>query len=165
MKAILLFSLLAIATLLLQTTVMPQALRGRASPDLLLIVCVYLALYRHSAGGAAAAFGLGYLQDAFSGSAMGLNAFGMSLVFGFIYLTSRRLWVDNTLSRVVVVFIAAIIKTGAILVLVASFVSMQGLGLSIFRSVLFDALVVAALSPAAFALLARTHLLVVTEEE
>lgn len=165
MKAILLFSLVAIAALLLQTTVLPQVLRGFASPDLLLIVCVYLALYRHSAGGAAAAFGLGYLQDAFSGSAMGLNAFATSLVFVVIYIASRRLWVDNALSRIAVVFAAAVIKTLAILLLVASFMSVQGIGGAILRSMLFDAVVVALLSPAAFAVLARTHLLAVTEDE
>lgn len=165
MKAILLFTLVAIAALLLQTTVLPQALLGRASPDLVLIVCVYLALYRHSAGGAAAAFGLGYLQDAFSGSAMGLNAFGMSLVFVFIALTSRRLWVDNTLSRVVVVFVAAVIKTSAILLLVAFFMSVQGLSATVARALFLDAVLVAALSPAAFAILSRTHLLAITEED
>jgi rod shape-determining protein MreD len=164
-KAVVLFSLLAVGALLLQTTVLPQALLGGASPDLLLIVCVYLALRRHSVGGALGAFGLGYLQDAFSGSVIGLNAFGMSLVFIVIYLTSRRLWVENTVSRVVAVFLASVVKTAAILVLVALFMSVEGLGSTILSYLLTDALLAAALSPAVFAVLSRTQLLTVTEEE
>ena len=151
MKSVLLFSLVAVGALLVQTTVLPQALLGRASPDLLLIICVYLALRRHSVGGALGAFGLGYLQDAFSGSVIGLNAFGTTLVFAVIYLTSRRLWVENTVSRVVAV-------------LVASFMSVEGLGSAMVRYVITDAVLAAALSPAVFAVLSRTQLLTVTED-
>ena len=100
---------------------------GRATPDLLLIMCVYLGLHQHTVGGAVGAFSLGYLQDAFSGSVAGLNAFGMCLVFTVVYLTSRRLWVDNTISKIVVVFLASVLKTVAILVLVALFMSIEGL--------------------------------------
>ena len=164
MKSVLLFSLVAVGALLVQTTVLPQALLGRASPDLLLIICVYLALRRHSVGGALGAFGLGYLQDAFSGSVIGLNAFGTTLVFAVIYLTSRRLWVENTVSRVVAVFLASVVKTSAILVLVASFMSVEGLGSAIARYVITDAVLAAALSPAVFAVLSRTQLLTVTED-
>lgn len=164
MRAAILFILVAVAALLLQTSVLPQALLGRASPDLLLIVCVYLALYRHSVGGALGAFSLGYLQDAFSGSVIGLNAFGMSLVYAAIYLTSRRMWVGNTLSLVVLVFLASIIKTTAILVLVGLFISVDGLGRTIFGYLFTDAVLAAALSPPVFAVLARTHLIAITEE-
>ncbi len=165
MKAVALFSLLAVAALLIQTTVLPQALLGAASPDLLLIVCVYLALRRHSVGGALGAFGLGYLQGAFWGSVIGLNAFGMSLVFIVIYLTSQRLWVENTVSRVVAVFLASLVKTSAILALVAVFMSVEGLGGTILSYLFRDALLAATLSPAVFAVLSRTQLLTVTEEE
>src|SRR5262245_1098787 len=105
-----LLSLITVVALLLQTTVLPRAAIGRATPDLMLIICVYLGLHHHTVVGAAGAFMLGYLQDAFSGSVIGLNAFAMCLVFSAVYLTSRRLWVDNTLSQIVVVFLASILK-------------------------------------------------------
>src|SRR5512136_3128818 len=127
MRAGLLFALFAVIGLLLQTTILPLAAVGRATPDLLLIMCVYLGLHQHTVGGAFGAFSLGYLQDAFSGSVAGLNAFGMCLVFTVVYLTSRRLWVDNTISKIAVVFLASLLKTVAILVLVALFLSIKGL--------------------------------------
>lgn len=164
MKAVFLFTLMALAALLVQTTVLPQALFGRSSPDLLLILCVYLALRRHSIGGALGAFSLGYLQDTFSGSILGLNAFGMSVVFLLIYLTSRRLWVDNVISQIAVVFVASVVKTSTILALVAIFVSIDGLGRTILSYLFTEALLASILSPAVFAVLARTHLIAVTEE-
>lgn len=154
----LLFGALAIGALLLQTTVLPLAAIGRATPDLLLIMCVYLGLHQHTVGGAIGAFSLGYLQDAFSGSVAGLNAFGMCLVFTVVYLTSRRLWVDNTISKIAVVFLASLLKTAAILVLVALFLSIEGLWRTILSYLLIEALLAALLSPAVFAVLAHTQL-------
>jgi len=151
--------------LLLQTTVLPLAAVGRATPDLLLIICVYLGLHQHSVAGALGAFVLGYLQDTFSGSTIGLNAFGMCLVFTVVYLTSRRLWVDNAISKIVVVFMASVLKTMAILALVAVFMSVDGLWQTILGYLVIEALLAAVLSPAVFALLAHTQQVTVEEEE
>jgi rod shape-determining protein MreD len=161
----LLFAAIALASLLLQTTVLPLAAIGRATPDLLLIMCVYLGLHQHTVGGAIGAFSLGYLQDTFSGSVAGLNAFGMCLVFTMVYLTSRRLWVDNTVSKVAVVFLASVLKTVAILVLVALFMSAEGLWRTMLSYLPIEAGLAALLSPAVFAVLARTQQLQEVEEE
>src|ERR1035437_4694562 len=165
MRAGLLFALFAIAALLLQTTLLPLASIGRATPDLLLIMCGYLGLHQHTMGGAVRAFFLGYLQDTFSGSVLGLNAFGMCLVFTIVYLTSRRLWVDNAISKVVVVFLASVLKTLAILALVALFMSVEGLSNSVLRYLFIEAMLGAILSPAIFAILARTGELSTEEED
>jgi rod shape-determining protein MreD len=165
MRAGILFALFAIAALLLQTTLLPLASIGRATPDLLLIMCVYLGLHQHTMGGAVGAFFLGYLQDTFSGSVLGLNAFGMCLVFTIVYLTSRRLWVDNAISKVVVVFLASVLKTLAILALVALFMSVEGLSNSVLRYLFIEAMLAAILSPAIFAILARTGELSTEEED
>lgn len=159
------FAAIAVAALLLQTTVLPLAAIGRATPDLLLIMCVYLGLHQHTVGGAIGAFSLGYLQDAFSGSVAGLNAFGMCLVFTMVYLTSRRLWVDNTISKVAVVFLASVLKTMAILALVAVFMSAEGLWRTMLSYLPIEAGLAAILSPAVFAVLARTQQLQEVEEE
>ena len=165
MRAALLFIVLAMTALLMQTTVLPVASVGRATPDLLLIMCVYLGLHQHSVGGAVGAFLLGYLQDAFSGSVVGLNAFGMCLVFTVVYLTSRRLWVDNTISKFVVVFLASLLKTMAMLVLAALFMSVEGLWHTVLQYLFIEAMLAAILSPAVFAVLAQTQQLAVVEEE
>jgi rod shape-determining protein MreD len=159
------FAIIAVVALLLQTSVLPQAVFGRATPELLLIICVYLGLHQHTVAGAVGAFFLGYLEDAFSGRVIGLNAFGMCLVFTAVYLTSRRLWVDNAISKVVVVFLASVVKTAAILALVALFLSADALRQAILGYLLIEAALAAMLSPAVFAVLAQTQQLRVEEEE
>ncbi len=161
----LLFGALALVVLLLQTAVIPQLTPGHATPDLLLIMCVYLGLRQHSVGGAIGAFALGYLQDAFSYRIAGLNAFAMCLVFTVVYLTSRRLWVDNALSKIVLVFFAAVLKTTAVLALVAVFISSEGVWATLVRYLAVDAVFAALMSPPMFAILSRTHLLASDEGE
>jgi rod shape-determining protein MreD len=157
--------LIALLAVVLQTTVLPMVRVGRATPDVLLIICVYLGLYQHTALGAVGAFLLGYLQDAFSGGVIGLNAFGMCIVFVTVYITSRRLWVDNVISKLVVVFMASTVKTAAILAVVAVFMSVEGLWRTILSYLLIDAALAAVLSPAVFAVLSRTQLLAQAEED
>jgi rod shape-determining protein MreD len=159
-----LFGVIAFIALLLQTAVLPLLTFGRATPDLLLIMCVYLGLRQHSVGGAVGAFFLGYLQDTFSGTTVGLNAFAMCLVFTIVYLTSRRLWVDNAISKVVVVFLAAVLKTTAILALVALFLTSEGVWLGLLQSLSIQAVLAALLSPPVFAILAQTHELMTAGE-
>lgn len=165
MREGLLIALIAVVALVLQTTVLPHFAIGRATPDLLLIVCVYVGLRRHSVGGALAAFFLGYLQDAFSGQVVGLNAFGMCLVYVVVYLTSRRLWVDNALSTVVLVFLASVTKTLSVLVLVAVFLSVDGWVKTTFQYMPLQALLAALCSIPMFALLTLTQVVSDEEEE
>lgn len=143
---------------LLQTTVLPVLPFGGAAPDILLVLCVYLGLRHHTVGGAAGAFLLGYLQDSLSGSATGLNAFGMCVVFLFVYLTCRRLWVDNLLSKVVLVFLASLVKTVAVVGLLVLFLAFEGAWGSLAWSVVLHAVLAAVVAPPLFALVASIHL-------
>ncbi|MBI4514906.1 MAG: rod shape-determining protein MreD [Deltaproteobacteria bacterium] len=154
MRTFLTFVAAAGGALLLQTTVWHWLPLGGAIPDLLLVLCVYLGLHQHSVGGALGAFFLGYAQDSFSGGALGLNAFALSLIFMVVYLTSRRLWVDNAISKVVLVFLAVLIKTAAIIILLSIFLSTDGLWSTVVRHLPVEAAVAAVLSPAIFSLLA-----------
>lgn len=165
MRSAVLLTTIVIAALLLQTTLLPFTSIGRATPDLLLIICVYLGLHQHTVAGAVGAFALGYLQDTFSGTVVGLNAFGMSLVFTVVYLTSRRLWVDNAVSKIVVVFLASVLKTAVILALIAVFLSVGNLWQTVAQYLLIEAALAAVLSPAVFAVLSLTEHSAVAEEE
>lgn len=93
-----------------QTTLLPHL---PVAPDLLLVFCVYLAVYHCSVGGAAGAFLLGYSLDSCSGAPMGMHAFAMSLIFTVVTATARRLWLYNPLSMLGMVLLATILKTGA----------------------------------------------------
>lgn len=147
----------AAAAVVLQTTLINTFQLGAAAPDLLLVLCVYLGLHQHSVGGAVAAFCVGYLQDSVSGSATGLNAFAMTLVYLFVYLTSSRLWVDNLVSRIAVVFLASIVKTLGVMLLVAVFLSVDGVWSTAAHRLFVQAAVAAAVAPPLFALLSSSR--------
>jgi rod shape-determining protein MreD len=153
MRTFLALALAACIGLLLQTALLPVLPFGEAAPDILLILCVYLGLHHHSAAGAFGAFLLGYLQDSVSGSAIGLNAFAMTLVFLLVHLTCRSLWVDNVISRVVLVFLASLIKTAAIMGLLVTFVGFDGSWRRVLGNLGVQAVVVAAIAPFVLALL------------
>jgi len=123
MRTALIVTLVACVGLLLQSTAFQLLPFEHAVPDVLLVVNVYLALNFHSVGGVAGAFLLGYAQDSASGSPAGLNACGMLIVFVLVYLTCRRLWVDNAVSKVVLVFLASLVKTIVVVGLLALFTS------------------------------------------
>lgn len=152
-----------LVALVVQSTLLPLLGFGSMLPDLMLVVCVYLGLHVHSPAGAVGAFTIGYVQDSLSGTLLGLNAFAMCLVFATVYLTSRRLWVDNLPSKVVLVFLASLQKTAVVIVLVGLFFSFDGLWQTVARYVLLQAVIAAALSPPIFAILARTVPVVVDE--
>ncbi len=156
MRSALIIALVACVGLLLQSTVFHNLAFGWIVPDVLLVLCVYLGLNQHSVAGSVGAFSLGYLQDAASSSPAGLNACGMLVVFVLVYLTCRRLWVDNVVSKVVLVFLASLIKATVVVVLLAALVSTRGGWSSIPGTLLTKAVLTAAVAPAVFWLLATT---------
>ncbi len=136
--------------LLLQTTVLHGLTGGRVIPDLVLILCVYLGLHEHNVGGATGAFLLGYLLDSFSGSLVGLHAFAMTTVYLVVYLVSRRLWMDNTVSGVAMVFLGSLLKGVAIVAALAAYLSIDRMSLRVAQTLLAEALLAAALTPVLF---------------
>ncbi len=154
MRSAVIVGLVACIGLLLQSTVFHGLGLGWIVPDVLLVLSVYLGLNQHSVAGSAGAFGLGYLQDAASGSPSGLNACGMLVVFVLVYLTCRRLWVDNVVSKVVLVFLASLIKATVVVLLLAALVPMRGGWSSVPGNLLTQAVFTAAVAPAVFWLLA-----------
>jgi rod shape-determining protein MreD len=143
--------------ILLQTTILHPAVFGSTPPDLVLVLCVYLGLYYQRVGGALGAFFLGYLLDTFSGANFGINAFGMTFVYLFIYLLSRRLWIEGVLPNILVVLAAAVVKAVAVVVLLAV-VSEELVGAPDLGSELVSGATAAVLTPLVFGLLRRGKL-------
>lgn len=155
MRGAALIAVVAGVALLLQTTLLQALPFGlQPAPDILVVVCVFLGLRRHSVGGVLGAFALGYLQDSVSGNASGLNAFGMLVVYVLVYTTCRRLWVDNVLSKVVLVFLASLVKAVAALAMLAAAGEFSGAWGATLSGVLANAALAAALAPPVFAVLA-----------
>src|SRR5262249_24289619 len=148
LRAAAIYALSGMVGLLLQTTVLHALTRGRAIPDLILILCVYLGLHEHNVAGVIGAFLLGYLLDSFSGSVVGLNAFAMTTVSLVVYLVSRRLWIDNALSGVAMVFLGTFLKGIAIIAALAAYPTIDRLSPQVGETLLAEAVLAAALTPA-----------------
>lgn len=159
MRAAAAIALVAGFGVLLQTTLV-HALptRLQIAPDILLAACVFLGLHRHTVGGVVGAFLLGYVQDAVGGGAVGLNAFGMVVVYVLVYLTCRSLWVDNVISKVVLVFLASWVKTVAVLAVSIVFGTVGDDWAPVLGQALLSATLAAAVAPPVFALLAGARL-------
>ncbi len=153
MGSFLLVMFAAVVGLLLQTTVFHLLPLGPAIPDTILILCVYLALHQHNAIGALGAFLLGYFTDNFSGNVIGLHAFAMTLVFVLVYLLARRLWMDNLVSNVAVVFVAALLKAMAIALLLGLYLSADYPWRQLVATSWLEAAAAAVLAPVVFSLL------------
>jgi rod shape-determining protein MreD len=147
------YALMGGLALLLQTTVLHTLTGGRAIPDLILILCVYLGLHEHNVGGATGAFLLGYLLDSFSGSPVGLNAFAMTSVYLVVYLASRRLWMDNAFSAIAMVFCATFLKGLAIFGALAAYLAIDRVSFGAAQILLGEALLAGAITPAVFSVL------------
>jgi rod shape-determining protein MreD len=145
----------AVFGVVLQTTLLHGVPFGEAIPDFVLIACVYLGLHQQSAGGTTAAFLLGYFADNFSGHAVGLHAFAMTLVFVVVYSVSRQLWMDHWIANVAMVFAASILKTLTVGLLLVFYLGAEYPLDRFVGSLWQEALVAAVFAPGVFFLLDR----------
>jgi rod shape-determining protein MreD len=143
----------AVFAVLLQTTLFHALPFGFLLPDLVLVLCVYLALHEHSVAGTLGAFLLGYFVDSFSGNVLGVHAFAMSLVFVIVYLVARQLWMDNVVANVALVFAASLLKALAIALLLEFYLSAEYPWGNLVSTAWVEAGVAALLSPFVFSML------------
>jgi rod shape-determining protein MreD len=153
MKLALLFSAAGVVAIVLQMSILHLLPLGPVVPDLILVLCVYLGLYHPSVGAALGSFVLGYSIDVVSSPLLGVNAFAMSLVFLAVYLGARTIWLHNPLVSALVVLAASLVKSAALVLISAVFLSVDGLWSAALRYVFLEALLAAALAPLVFALL------------
>jgi rod shape-determining protein MreD len=155
LKLTLLFVSFGFFALLLQMTFFHLLPLGPVVPDMTLILCVYLGLYRPTVGAVLGSFLLGYSVDVFSSPVLGLNTFAMSLVFLVAYLSSRRIWIHNELWSAALVFAAGWIKAAALVLAWVLFVAGHESWSGVLRYVFLEALCAAVLAPGVFVLLRR----------
>jgi rod shape-determining protein MreD len=101
----------AVLVLLVQTTILPS-LRPviGVTPNLLLVVAVYIGLRHPSWLGACSVFVLGYCLDTFAGTTLGFHTFGLVLVFAAASIASSTVRNDSGGPLVVVVFAAGCLE-------------------------------------------------------
>lgn len=132
MSIVLGYFLLGLAGILVETALAPALLPLQLTPELLLILVIYLGLYRQGISGGVAAYTLGLLQDSFAGSCLGLYG----LVFLILYLILRGLAERfNTESPALLLFmvLCGTILQAALLIFLLGFLSDAG---AVWRNIL-----------------------------
>jgi rod shape-determining protein MreD len=164
MRSLLVFAVAGVLAVVVQTTLVQRLPFLPAAPDLIVILCVYLGLHYHSAGGAVGAFLLGYLLDTFSGAVPGLYSLTMTLVFGMVYLLSKRLWMENPMSNIAAVALGSAVKIVTVVLYFAVAATRSVSWWVVVRTLTVEALLALVCAPAVFAVLdgylprtARTH--------
>jgi rod shape-determining protein MreD len=132
---------LFLAALLLQMTLLPRYLLDPFQPNLMLLIVVYLGLKLPHRFGALAAFGLGLLQDSFSGIYLGLHAFCYLCIYTLLAGMADRLYTDNRALFVLVAFLATLVAALLALVLLTLFSVSKGLYATLFPALIPQALV------------------------
>lgn len=155
MRLFLLYFLIGLFLILLQSTFFSLLPLGPIVPDLILVLCVYLGLHHPTVGAALGSFVLGYSVDVVSSRLLGFNAFAMTLVFLAVYFSSRSIWLHHPVVSSLIVLCAAVVKGVAMVLVWVIFLSMEGFWLGAVKYIFMEALVAAALAPVVFSLLRR----------
>ena len=155
MRLFLLYFLIGLFLILLQSTFFSLLPLGPIVPDLILVLCVYLGLHHPTVGAALGSFVLGYSVDVVSSRLLGFNAFAMTLVFLAVYFSSRSIWLHHPVVSSLIVLCAAMVKGVAMVLVWVIFLSMEGFWLGAVKYIIMVALVAAALAPVVFSLLRR----------
>jgi len=130
-----------LAALLLQMTLLPRYLQDPFQPNLIIILVVYLGLKLPHRFAGLAAFGLGLLQDSFSGIYLGLHAFSYLCIYTLLSELADRLYTNNRALLVLVVFLATIMSALLSLLMLAIFSVSKGLYSSLLPALIPQALV------------------------
>ena len=159
MRLVLLFAVLALIAVALETAVPYWFWLRVLLPNLIVILAVDLGFRHHGVIPAILAFAMGYATDSLSGTSHGLNALLITVVYLFAYELSTRLLLMTGLVGMVTVFISVMFtQLGAIAL--SSGVSALGMAGPQVPHLAASAGVSAILAPAVFALLDRSKRMV-----
>lgn len=122
-------------------TLLPRYLLDPFQPNLIIVLVVYLGLKAPHRLAGLAAFALGLLQDSFSGMYLGLHAFSYLCIYLLLSELADRLYTDNRLLFVLVVFLATLFSAALNLLMLAVFSVSQGVYASLLPALIPQALV------------------------
>lgn len=147
MKESLLFLPVTIVYLAVKSTLFPAF----PMPDLPLIIVFYLAYRKASFEGVLLGFVLGYVEDAFSAGIIGSTSFSLIAVFIAVNLLSRKVQFSTPAMRGGGIVAASAIKG----VIIYSIIRVSHAEAGILSTVVLQAIVTGAVSPAIILFLAR----------
>jgi rod shape-determining protein MreD len=143
-----------VLAMVLQTTIFPLLLPSGLTPNLLLVLVVYLGVHHFGAWGVLGAFVLGYFLDTFSGTVLGANAFAFVVIYLGVHHVARVLWTEGGVPAVLITFGAAWVHALLLLTITSLATAGGGVWHHAVRHGALGATVAAAATPAVFALVA-----------
>lgn len=147
-RKILLTIALAVIGVFIQGTLLGSILPAAFVPNIVLTLALFFPFYEVSALGAALAFLVGLILDIYSATMLGPWAGTASVLFGFLTLLSRGVFIESYLAAFVSVFVATILGNVLYLVLVNQFGPSSS---DIFSwKLLLNSVVTAAIAPFVF---------------
>jgi rod shape-determining protein MreD len=139
-----------LVAVIVQTTIFP-AFPLPVTPDLVLVLTVYLAVRHQGLAGAAGAFCLGYFLDTFSGIVLGINAFALTAVYAAVYLVARHLWTEGGFPIMAMAFFGAWVRAVATAVAARLVETPAGVWQHVLGYGVWEAFAAALVAPAVFA--------------
>lgn len=101
---------LILAGAVLQSTLLNHLAIVGVKPDLILLVVVFLGLFKGPTAGAIVGFSAGLIYDLTSSSLLGMNALSLTLVGFLVGLTRTRVYRENIVVQVALVFAATLVS-------------------------------------------------------
>lgn len=121
MRSALAIGAAALIAMMLQTAIFPRLVPGgMLVPNFVLVLVVYVGLRHHGLAGLAGAFALGYFLDSFTGTMIGVHAFGFTIVYAAVVFVSGALWAETGAPAVLLVLGAGGLHTLTALVVTAA---------------------------------------------
>jgi len=126
--------LVFIATLILQTTILPYLRIGGAMPDMLLVLVIFTALFYGSLAGGAVGLAVGLAQDLLGGHYFGLGALSCFFAGYLMGCLERRVNMDNILATFSLALAGSLVA-GAVYLIGQAIISASVLSFHLFWSV------------------------------
>lgn len=149
-----LFAVLTLIALAIQTTASRWLPLSALVPDLVLVLAVDLGLRHRRALAPIMAFAMGYAMDSFSGSQLGVNTFVVTLTYLVAYEVGAHSSATGPEAGAVLAFIAVLMQSLGGFLIGTQFRAPNQLG-ALLPAALLQATVTAVLAPPVFALVAR----------
>jgi rod shape-determining protein MreD len=116
------YALTGFLLLAVQTALLPHLLPAHLKPDLLLPLAVHLGVRSGYLRGGLLAYGLGCLEDVYTGSYLGLNGAALLLVFLAVRGNAHRLNTESSFLLLFLVACGTLLQTGVQLFALGFFV-------------------------------------------
>ncbi|MFH1623739.1 MAG: rod shape-determining protein MreD [Pseudomonadota bacterium] len=159
MRLFLGFSATGLLFLCIETTLFNYFSGVPVKPDLILVMVVYLGIFRGPIIGIVLAFTLGYLMDTLSGSIIGLYSFLRIITFLLTKLACVNFYLNSVFTQTILVLVLSIVDGIFLLSTLYLFSSIDNLWPFVVKFVPLQSILTGILSPIIFLILNKTDLL------